>query len=184
MALVPSRHPADPSERVAHAGLALVVAVLLVFLAGPIGAILKQALEDASGRYVGLANFIAYARTPALLESLVNSLWVSALVTAITLPLAFAFAYALQRSRMRFKPLFRGITLLPLLAPSLLSAISLIYWFGNQGLLKETMRAAGIAQIYGAPGIVVAECFAVFPHALMILIAALSAARACGSTTC
>jgi iron(III) transport system permease protein len=65
---------------------------------------------------------------------------------------------------------------LPLLAPSLLSAISLIYWFGNQGLLKETMQAVGIAQIYGASGIVVAECFAVFPHALMILITALSAA--------
>ncbi len=176
MALVPSRHQTDPSERVAQAGLALVVALLLVFLAAPLGAILKQALEDASGRFVGLANFIAYARTPALLDSLHNSLWVSALVTAITLPLAFAFAYALQRSRMRFKPLFRGITLLPLLAPSLLSAISLIYWFGNQGLLKDAMQAIGIAQIYGAPGIVMAECFAVFPHALMILITALSAA--------
>ncbi len=176
MALVRSRHQTDPSERVAHAGLALVVALLLVFLAAPLGAILKQALEDASGRFVGLTNFIAYAQTPALLDSLNNSLWVSALVTAITLPLAFAFAYALQRSRMRFKPLFRGITLLPLLAPSLLSAISLIYWFGNQGLLKDAMQATGIAQIYGAPGIVLAECFAVFPHALMILITALSAA--------
>ena len=96
-ALVPSRHQTDPSERVAHAGLALVVALLLVFLAAPLGAILKQALEDASGRFVGLTNFIAYARTPALLDSLHNSLWVSALVTAITLPLAFAFAHALQR---------------------------------------------------------------------------------------
>lgn len=176
MALVPARLQTDPRERVAHAGLALVVALLLLFLAAPLGAILKQALEDASGRFVGLANFIAYARTPALLDSLNNSLWVSALVTAITLPLAFAFAYALQRSRMRCKPLFRGITLLPLLAPSLLSAISLIYWFGNQGLLKDAMQAIGIAQIYGAPGIVMAECFAVFPHALMILITALSAA--------
>jgi len=176
MALVPARRQTDPSERVAHAGLALLVALLLLFLAAPLGAILKQALEDASGRFVGLANFIAYARTPALLDSLHNSLWVSALVTAITLPLAFAFAYALQRSRMRCKPLFRGITLLPLLAPSLLSAISLIYWFGNQGLLKDAMQATGIAQIYGAPGIVLAECFAVFPHALMILITALSAA--------
>jgi iron(III) transport system permease protein len=70
--------------------------------------------------------------------------------------------------------LFRGITLMPLLAPSLLSAISLIYWFGNQGVLKSWMQGVGISQIYGAPGIVVAECFAVFPHALMILVTALS----------
>ena len=56
----------------------------------------------------------------------------------------------------------------------MLSAISLIYWFGNQGVLREWMHDVGIAQIYGAPGIVAAECIAVFPHALMILVTALS----------
>jgi iron(III) transport system permease protein len=166
----------DPTLRVAHAGLAVVLLLMLAFLAAPLAAILVQAVQDASGRFTGLGNFIAYARTPALLDSLGNSLWVSALVTAITVPLAFAFAYALRRSRMPFKPLFRGITLLPLLAPSLLSAISLIYWFGNQGVLKALMQDLGITQIYGAPGIVLAECFAVFPHALMILLTALGAA--------
>jgi iron(III) transport system permease protein len=96
----------------------------------------------------------------------------------ITVPLAFGFAYALTRSRMGFKRLQRGITLIPLLAPSLLSAISLIYWFGNQGVLKTWLTALGIEQIYGAPGIVIAEAFALFPHALMILITALTAADA------
>jgi iron(III) transport system permease protein len=76
------------------------------------------------------------------------------------------------------KSLLRGITLIPLLAPSLLSAISLIYWFGNQGVLKAWLTDLGIREIYGAPGIVMAECFAVFPHALMILLTALSLADA------
>ena len=170
------RQRVDPTLRFAQAGLAVVLLALLVFLAAPLAAILMQAVEDASGHFVGIANFIAYARTPALLDSLFNSLWVAALVTVIVVPLAFGFAYALRRSCMRFKPLFRGITLLPLLAPSLLSAISLIYWFGNQGVLKGAMQALGITQIYGAPGIVLAECFAVLPHALMILVTALNAA--------
>jgi iron(III) transport system permease protein len=99
---------------------------------------------------------------------------VSGVVTLITLPLAFVAAYALTRSCMPYKALFRGITLVPLLAPSLLSAISLIYWFGNQGVLKELIQRLGIPEIYGAPGIVLAECFAVFPHTLMILVTALS----------
>ena len=166
----------DPRLRIAQAGLVVVLVLLLVFLAAPLAAILMQAVEDSSGRFVGSANFIAYARTPALLDSLFNSLWVAALVTAIVVPLAFGFAYALRRSRMRNKALFRGITLLPLLAPSLLSAISLIYWFGNQGVLKSAMQSLGISQIYGAPGIVLAECFAVLPHTLMILVTALGAA--------
>ena len=166
------------TERVAHVALALVVLALLAFLAAPLLAILKKALEDGNGAFVGLANFVAYAQTPALLQSLWNSLWVSAVVTLVTVPAAFGFAYALTRSRMRFKPLFRGITLIPLLAPSLLSAISLIYWFGNQGALKGWLDRLGIEQIYGAPGIVLAEIFSLFPHALMILVTALTAADA------
>jgi iron(III) transport system permease protein len=166
------------TERIAHVALTLVVLALIVFLGAPLLAILKKALEDGNGAFVGLANFVAYARTPALLQSLWNSLWVSAVVTIVTVPAAFGFAYALTRSRMRLKPLFRGITLIPLLAPSLLSAISLIYWFGNQGALKSWLDRLGVEQIYGAPGIVLAEIFSLFPHALMILVTALTAADA------
>ena len=177
-------------DHLAYAGLALAAIILIAFLAAPLLAILQQAVQDKAGDFIWLDNFVEYAKTPALLESLWNSLWVSSAVTLIAVPLAFGFAYALTRSCMQYKALFRGITLVPLLAPSLLSAISLIYWFGNQGVLKGWMQGIGIDQIYGAPGIVVAECFAVFPHALMILVTALSlsdarlyeAANAMGTT--
>ncbi len=162
------------TDRLAQAILAMIALALLAFLAGPLLAILMQALQGRNEEFVWFDNFISYAQTPALLGSVWNSVWVSSLVTLIVLPLAFAFAYALTRSCMPFKSLFRGITLIPLLAPSLLSAISLIYWFGNQGLLKSWMQGIGIDQIYGAPGIVLAECLSVFPHTLMILVTALS----------
>jgi iron(III) transport system permease protein len=161
-------------DHLAYVVLGLVAIILIAFLAAPLLAILQQALLGKTGNFIWFDNFIEYAKTPALLESLWNSLWVSTAVTLIAVPLAFGFAYALTRSCMQCKALFRGITLIPLLAPSLLSAISLIYWFGNQGVLKGWMQGLGIDQIYGAPGIVVAECFAVFPHALMILVTALS----------
>ncbi len=166
------------TDRFAHAGLVVVALVLIAFLALPLAAILLQAFEGKSGEFAGLNNFVEYAKTPALLTSLWNSIWVSAVVTLIAVPLAFVFAYGLSRSCMPLKPLFRGISLIPLLAPSLLSAISLIYWFGNQGMLKGMMQVFGISQIYGPLGIVIAECFAVFPHALMILITALALADA------
>jgi iron(III) transport system permease protein len=166
------------TERFAHAALLLVALALLAFLAAPLLTILLKAIEDSQGRFVGLANFVAYAKTPALLQSLWNSVWVSVLVTLVTIPTAFGFAYALTRSGMRLKWVARTITLVPLLAPSLLAAISLIYWFGNQGVLKSWLTRLGIEQIYGAPGIVLAEIFSTFPHALMILVTALAAADA------
>ncbi len=161
-------------DRLAHLLIALIALALIAFLAAPLLSILLQALQGHDGEFIWFDNFVEYAKTPALLGSLWNSLWVSCAVTLIVVPLAFTFAYALTRSCMPFKSLFRGITLIPLLAPSLLSAISLIYWFGNQGVLKDWMQGLGITQIYGAPGILLAECLAVFPHTLMILVTALS----------
>ena len=172
------RQRAHWTDHVATAAIVVVALLLLAFLAAPLAAILQQSFQDAEGRFAGLANFISYARSPALLQSLWNSVWVSAVVTVVTVPLAFLFAYALVRSCMPFKGFFRTLTLVPLLAPSLLSAISLIYWFGNQGVLKGALQAVGIDQIYGAPGIVLAEIFSTFPHALMILITALATADA------
>ena len=166
------------TDRIAHAVLLAVTVALFVFLALPLFLILIKALQAPDGSFIGLANFTSYLASPSLLQSLWHSVWVSLLVTVVTVPLAFVFAYALTRSCMPFKGLFRTITLVPLLAPSLLSAISLIYWFGNQGAARGTLQAFGFDNIYGAPGVVIAECFAVFPHALMILITALSLADA------
>jgi iron(III) transport system permease protein len=174
----PVRLRSPASDRIAHAALLVVGAVLSLFLAAPLLAIGLESVLDRSGRFVGIVNFTSYLGSPALLESLWNSVWVSSLVTIVTVPIAFGFAYALTRSCMPLKGLARTITLIPLLAPSLLSAISLIYWFGNQGAARGLIQAFGLENIYGAPGVVIAQCFAVFPHVLMILVTALSLADA------
>jgi iron(III) transport system permease protein len=171
---VATRQRTDPKDRVGHAGLFIVFLVLALFLALPLAAVLLQSVEDRSGRFVALGNFAAYLKTPALAQSLWNSIWVAGAVTLATVPAAFLFAYALTRSCLPLKDVFRTIALTPLLAPSLLAAISFIYWFGNQGVLKGLM----FTSIYGAPGIIGSQIFAVFPHALMILVTALTLADA------
>lgn len=175
----PLRQRVHWTDRIGNLLLLGAVALLCIGLIAPLLLILSKALDAPEGGATsGLGAFGAYLASPALLQSLWHSVWVSLLVTAIVVPLAFTFAYALTRSCMPFKSVFRTITLLPLLAPSLLSAISLIYWFGNQGMAREFWRALGFSSIYGAPGIVLAECFAVFPHVLMILVTALTLADA------
>ena len=182
MAAVPHATPlrlrGAPGDRLAHCALLGSAVLLGIGLVAPLLMILLRAFDAPPGGGSGLGAFAAYFASPALLRSLWNSVWVSLLVTLIVVPLAFGFAYALTRSCMPAKPLLRAITLLPLLAPSLLSAISLIYWFGNQGVARDLWRALGFDGIYGAPGIVLAECFAVFPHVLMILVTALTLADA------
>ena len=161
---------------IARAVLLGLMAFLVLFLLAPMLAIFARAVQDDQGRFIGLAHFVDYLQTPALLSAAWNSVWVAAVVVLISVPLAFVFAYALQRSCAPFKGTFRLIALIPLLAPSLLSAIAFIQWFGNQGVLKPLLDLVGIATIYGPLGIILSEVYNTFPHALMILLTALSLA--------
>lgn len=156
-------------------GVLLLVAWLFIIIALPLWALLSKGFENSSGAFVGLDNFVTYFSTPTLFNSVFNSFWVALLATANVIPLAFGYAYALTRSCMPFKGLFYAIALLPLFAPSLLSAISLIYLFGNQGVLKTLLFGH---TIYGPLGIVIAQVFYCFPHALIILMTALALADA------
>ena len=156
-------------------GVALLVIWLLLIIALPLWALLSKSFQNSNGQFVGLANYIRYFSTPTLYGSIINSVGVALITTVIVIPLAFTYAYALTRSRMPFKGLFYAAALLPLFAPSLLSAISLIYLFGNQGLLKGLLMGNSI---YGAGGIVVAQVFYCFPHALIIAVTALALADA------
>src|SRR4030095_3748391 len=72
------------------------------------------------------------------------------------------------------KALWRNIAMIPILAPSLLAAISFIYLFGNQGAFKFMLGWFGLTTIYGMPGMVLAMSFSAFPHAVMILLAGLA----------
>lgn len=119
----------------------------------------------------GFANFSRYFATESLVRSIRNSLLISTISTIITVTLAFGFAYALNRSCMRFKGLFKLVAMVPILVPSLLPGIALVYLFGNQGMLKALMMGESI---YGPYGIVAGSVFFTFPHAMLIITTALA----------
>lgn len=169
------RKPLDRERIAAGLGVAAIALWLTIAVALPLMALFAKSLQNGKGEFVGLANFVRYFSTPALAASIGNSLMVAAIVTVIVTPLAFAFAYALTRTTMPGRRLFNAVALLPIFAPSLLPAISLIYLFGNQGLLKGLFFGA---PIYGALGIILAQVIYCFPHALVVLITALSLADA------
>jgi len=174
MGLAPSRLALWSEALAARGGLVLLAAALFVFLTVPLAIILVRSIEGRGGEFVGLANFIQYVQTPALAQSTRNTLTFALLTTAVTVPLAFVFAYAIQRSCIPFKGIWRNLAMIPILAPSLLAAISFIYLFGNQGAFKFMLQWFGLTSIYGMPGMVLAMTFASFPHAVMILMAALA----------
>jgi iron(III) transport system permease protein len=163
-------------DLVRYALVALFAAVLYLFVLYPLLQVIWRSLLANDGSFVGWANYRRYFGTPAISQSIVNSLWVSLVSMAFTVVLAFVYAYGLTRSRMPGRGLFRLVAMLPLFAPSLVQALAFIYVFGNNGIVTRTTGLN--VGIYGAKGIVLAEVFYCFPHAVLILVAALSATDA------
>src|SRR5438128_2379628 len=169
------RPESSRDDRLMRLFIGVIGLYLVAALALPLGLMLAKSFEGPREEFVGLANYVRYFSTPALFQSIGNSLWVSILSTLITVPTAFVYAYALTRSRIPFRGFFKTVALVPILVPSLLPGLALVYLFGNQGLLKAALLGHSI---YGPIGIVMAEVFTTFPHALLIILAALALADA------
>ncbi len=158
-----------------RAFMGVIALYLVVALALPLYTMLSKSVQAKDGSFIGLTNYFEYFGTPALSYSINNSLYIATLTTLITVTLAFTFAYAITRSCVPFKGLFKVIAMIPILVPSLLPGIALVYLFGNQGMIKGLLFGHSI---YGPIGIVIAEVFFTLPHAIIIIVTALSIADA------
>lgn len=150
--------------KMVHLGRAITALILLLLL--------LQAGWGAHRIYVhsGYSN---------LAQSAWNSLAVGLATTLIAVTLAFVYAYGMTRTCMRGKTVFRVIAMLPLFAPTMLFGLSLVYLFGNQGLITTGFFGylgwlAWDINLYGFTGIVLAEVAFTFPPAMMILSVALT----------
>lgn len=152
---------------------AAMVSAFGVLLAGPLLLLFIKAFQDGEGAFVGISQFATYLSTANMRRSIFNTMEISLYSTALSVGLAFLFAYFLSRRNVPFKKGLQFLGMLPLFAPTMLLGMSLIYLFGNKGILT----ALGLViPLYGKVGIVIAETVYCFPVAVMILTVAFSAA--------
>ena len=158
-------------------GLLVLIALgLFFFMIYPLILSVLRSFQDRTGTFIGFQNYINYFSSPATATSLPNSLYISVVSMGITVVLAFLYAYGLTRMVVPARRIFQSIALLPIFIPSLVQALALISWFGNNGIFSRTF---GInIGLYGAKGIIMSEVFYAFPHAFIILSTALALADA------
>jgi len=119
-------------------------------------------------------NFQKYFTTTHTVNALWHSLYVSFATTLIVTVIVFFFAYAMTRTTLSGKTFFRNIIMMPLVAPSIVQALALIYLFGRNGLITAHFLHTDW-NIYGATGIIISEVLYCLPHAFVILYTTLSA---------
>ncbi|EOW9695045.1 putative 2-aminoethylphosphonate ABC transporter permease subunit [Acinetobacter baumannii] len=149
-----------------NVALAAVAIALTLAIIAPLMMLFETAFFDENQNFVGLENFYNYFVSPALLSSVFNSEWVACAATVITVFLASIYAFALTNVNIKGKGFFKLVAFLPILAPSLLPSLALVYLFGKQGVFKPLL---GDIQIYGPIGILISYCFWLFPAILMLM---------------
>ncbi len=152
--------------------MGFLLAVMTFFMLYPVYDICR--LSFFKEGVLSLENYADYFTNARIFRSLTNSLYVAFVTTVITTVMAFFFAYGLTRTTIPGKGIFYTISTFPLIAPSIIQGLALILLFGRNGLVTRYLLQTDW-NIYGATGIIVAECLYCFPNALFILYTTLSA---------
>lgn len=151
--------------------LYLPLVVLLAFFGIPMMSIFWQSLLDDNQGTFGLANYIALAHSPGVWRAVANSLILGISTTIVTLILGFLVAYGLTFTAMPAKRFITFTTSLPVLAPSLVLGLGLIFLLGRNGVVGNIL---GIRlDIYGFWGLLIADVLYALPQAVLIIRASL-----------
>ena len=143
----------------------------VVILICPLFALFSKAFLTASGEFAGLENYMKYFSTPALSVSVKNTMVVSLAAAVMGTLLGFLYAYGLTRTGIKGKTFFRYVAMIPLFLPTVVHGLSLVYLFGNQGIITGLGWDIGL---YGRTGIILSEIIYTFPQAFLMFSIALN----------
>ena len=159
----------NPTSLRANVVLGTVATFFSLCLLVPLVLLFRSAFLDANANFVGWDNFSTYFANPALMSSIGHSVWIAVLAILITVPVAGLYAFAINNTQMPGKAWFKAMAFLPILAPSILPALALVYLFGQQGVFKDVL---GDISIYGPIGILISYCFWLFPAIFILMLGA------------
>jgi iron(III) transport system permease protein len=168
MNVLPNRRLGDRVLVAAVLGVPLLG--LALFLLYPLVVIGSRSFTDTRGA-LALDNYRQLWSGGGFVTAAVHSVVMSLVVTALSVVAGFVIAFTLYRSRVPGKRLIRGALLLPILAPSLMQGLGLIFLLGRAGLLHRW--TGWNVDIYGFWGLSLANLFYALPQVVLVVSASL-----------
>jgi len=150
--------------------LALVVvifAAILIFVVYPLAMVFLASLQDRS--QWTLANYALIGERRLYRNALWNSLSVGALVGFIGVIIGYIAAFVLTRLDVPGKRLLHYLMIVPIISPPFVSAVSIVFLFGNNGLITRQLLGLMDFSIYGFHGVVWSQIFTFAPIAYLSL---------------
>lgn len=144
---------------------AILFLLLAVFLLYPIFAVLIKSIKGPQG--LTLTYYIKFFVKGYYFQSLLNTVMLGFINTVVCLVVGFCMAYLTTRGPLSLRKPLKFITMMPLIAPPYLFAISLIILFGRNGILTKVFGLNW--SIYGFSGVVIAQTLAFIPLAYLMI---------------
>ena len=139
--------------------------LLVIFLLYPIVAVLIKSVKGPHG--VTSSYYVKFFAKGYYFRSLTNTLSLGFINTIVCLIVGFCLAYLTTRGPLALRKPLKIVSMMPLIAPPYLFAISLIILFGHNGVLTKVL---GIQwSLYGFWGVVVAQTLAFIPLAYLMI---------------
>lgn len=126
----------------------------------------------------GWSTYFVVLTDPRYIESMVNTVVLSLLVTLTTLGIGAAVGIYLARRRFRGRQILLSLLTLPLAFPGVIVGFFVILLGGRQGLVADLTNALGMGRItfaYGALGLFLAYLYFSLPRAVATYTAAAEA---------
>jgi iron(III) transport system permease protein len=169
--LPPLKRQFDWSHIIIGASILTPVIGLILFFIFPLYQVFIRSITESDGG-IGLSNYAEILASTFFWRATWHSLEMGLYTTLISLFLGFIIAQGLHRCHFRGKNLVRAAMILPLLAPSLVQGLGLIFLLGRNGLVN---RLFGLElDIYGFWGLLIANVLYALPQVIMIVGATLT----------
>lgn len=142
-------------------------ALLLVFIVYPVGKAMITSIM-VNGR-ISFEHYIYLFKQTWLRKTFFNSMKLAITVATISTFIGYCYAYAINRTDIPCKGFFRQMSLLPIISPPFMFALSVILLLGKNGLITKKLLGLTSFNIYGFKGLVLVQSLSMFPVAYLVL---------------
>jgi len=150
--------------------LTLVVAIFValgLFVAYPLVKVLLTSVRD--GDAWTLEHYRIVAERKLYRNALVNSVAVGAIVGVVGTALGYLIAFVVTRTEVPAKRTLHLVSVLPIISPPFVTAVSILLLFGFNGLVTRHVPWLADSSIYGFRGVVLSQLLTFTPIAYLSL---------------
>jgi iron(III) transport system permease protein len=147
--------------------VAVIFVAILIFVVYPLTMVFIASFQER-GEWT-TANYALMGERRLYRNALWNSLSVGALVGFIGVVIGYIAAFVLTRLNVPGKRILHYLMIVPIISPPFVSAVSILFLFGFNGLITRQLLGLQDFSIYGFHGVVWSQVFTFAPIAYLSL---------------